>query len=133
MDAKRTRYADLIECSARVLAFDGLIDAALPDLVSAWTSEAIDLCNGWVSFAPDDNFGSAELPIVDAVIAEDALELRHVGEPRHIVEDERVLGEQARDHQGQGGVLGAGNRNGAVKRLTADDADAIHVDRKSVV
>ena len=51
MDAKRTRYADLIECSARVLAFDGLIDAALPDLVSAWTSEAIDLCNGWVSFS----------------------------------------------------------------------------------
>lgn len=70
MDAKRTRYADLIECSARVLAFDGLIDAALPDLVSAWTSEAIDLCNGWVSFSPDDKFGPAELPIVDAVIAE---------------------------------------------------------------
>jgi hypothetical protein len=70
MDAKRARYADLIECSARVLAFDGLIDAALPDLVSAWTTEAIDLCNGWVSFSPDDKFGSAELPIVDAVIAE---------------------------------------------------------------
>ena len=70
MDAKRTRYADLIECSARVLAFDGLIDAALPDLVSAWTSEAIDLCSGWVSFSPDDKFGSTELPIVDAVIAE---------------------------------------------------------------
>jgi hypothetical protein len=70
MDAKRTRYADLIECSARVLAFDGLIDAALPDLVSAWTSEAIDLCNGWVSFSPDDRLGSSELPIVDAVIAE---------------------------------------------------------------
>jgi hypothetical protein len=70
MDAKQARYADLIECSARVLAFDGLIDAALPDLVSAWTSEAIDLCSGWVSFSPDDKFGSAELPIVDAVIAE---------------------------------------------------------------
>jgi hypothetical protein len=70
MDAKQARYADLIECSARVLAFDGLIDAALPDLVSAWTSEAIDLCNGWVSISPDDKFGSAELPIVDAVIAE---------------------------------------------------------------
>ena len=70
MDAKQARYADLIECSARVLAFDGLIDAALPDLVSAWTSEAIDLCNGWVSFSPDEKFGSAELPIVDAVIAE---------------------------------------------------------------
>ena len=70
MDAKQARYADLVECSARVLAFDGLIDAALPDLVSAWTSEAIDLCDGWVSFSPDDKFGSSELPIVDAVIAE---------------------------------------------------------------
>ena len=70
MDAKRARYADLVECSARVLAFDGLIDAALPDLVSAWTTEAIDLRDGWVSFSPNDKFSSAELPIVDAVIAE---------------------------------------------------------------
>jgi hypothetical protein len=70
MDAKQARYADLIECSARVLAFDGLVDAALPDLVSVWTSEAIDLCNGWVSFSPDVKSRSGELPIVDAVIAE---------------------------------------------------------------
>ena len=70
MDAKQARYADLIECSARVLAFDGLTDAALPDLVSAWTSEAIDLCNGWGSFSADDKLASLELPIVDAVIAQ---------------------------------------------------------------
>jgi hypothetical protein len=38
MDEKPARYADLIECTARVLAFDGLIEAALPDLVSVLTS-----------------------------------------------------------------------------------------------
>ena len=63
---------------------------------------------------------------VDAVIAEDALQQDHVGEPRHVVEDERLLGEQARDHQRQRGVLGARNRNGAVKPPAADDANAIH-------
>ena len=50
MDEKQARYTDLIECSARVLAFDGLIDAALPVLVSALTSEAVDLRNGWAEF-----------------------------------------------------------------------------------
>ena len=44
---------------------------------------------------------------VDAVIAEDALEQHDVGKPRHVVEDQRLLGEEARDHQRQGGVLGA--------------------------
>jgi hypothetical protein len=64
---------------------------------------------------------------VDAVIVEDALEQRDIGKARHVVEDERLFGEKARDHQGQGGVLGAGNRNGAMKRPAANDADAIHV------
>ena len=63
---------------------------------------------------------------VDAVIVEDALQLRHVGEPRHIVEDHGLRRQQARDHQRQGGVLGARNRNGAVQRRAADDADTIH-------
>ena len=49
-----------------------------------------------------------------------------VGETRHVFEDQRLLGEQARDHQRQRGVLGAGNRDRAVKRLAADDANAIH-------
>ena len=70
MDEQQARYADLIECSARVLAFDGLIDAALPGLVSALTSEAVDLRNGWAEFSADDVPGTADLPIVDAVIAE---------------------------------------------------------------
>ena len=63
---------------------------------------------------------------VDAVIVEDALEQRHVGKARHVVENECVGGEQARDHQRQGGILGAGDWDGTVKRLAADDADAIH-------
>ena len=63
---------------------------------------------------------------VDAVIAEDALEERDVGEARHVVEGQRLVGQEARDHQRQGGVLGAGNRDGAVQPGAADDANAIH-------
>ena len=70
MDEQQARYADLIECSARILAFDGLIDAALPVLASALTSEAVDMRNGWAEFFPNDEAGTADLPIVDAVIAE---------------------------------------------------------------
>ena len=64
---------------------------------------------------------------VDAVIAEDALQQFDVGQPRHIVEDQRVLGEQARDHERQRGVLGARYRDRAVEALPADDAYSIHV------
>src|SRR5262249_7382483 len=42
------------------------------------------------------------------------------------VENERLVGEQARDHQRQGGVLGAGDRNRSVEPLAAVDANAIH-------
>ena len=63
---------------------------------------------------------------VDAVIAEDALKERHVGEPRHVVENERLVGEKRRDHQRQRRVLGARDRNGAVKPPAADNANAIH-------
>ena len=63
---------------------------------------------------------------VDAVIIENALQQHHVGEPWHIVEGERLLGEEARDHQRQRRVLRPGNRNGAVKPPAADNAYAIH-------
>ena len=52
MDEQQARYADLIECSARILAFDGLIDAALPVLASALTSEAVDCATVGRSFFP---------------------------------------------------------------------------------
>jgi hypothetical protein len=37
---------------------------------------------------------------VDAVIGEDVLQQRDVGEARHVFEHQRLVGEQARDHQG---------------------------------
>src|SRR6185312_15803255 len=64
---------------------------------------------------------------VDAVIAQDALELDDVGEPRHVLEDQRVLGQQPGDHQRQRGVLGARDRNRPGEALTADNAYSIHL------
>jgi hypothetical protein len=64
---------------------------------------------------------------VDAVIAEDARQQRDVGEARHISQRQHVFGQQTRDHQGQCGILRAGNRNDALKRRTAGDLDAVHV------
>lgn len=70
IDGTQVRYRDLIECSARILAFDGLIEADRPNLVSALISEAIDLSEGWAQFSPNEELGTAELPVVDAVIAD---------------------------------------------------------------
>src|SRR5262249_52987451 len=50
----------------------------------------------------------------------------HVGKPRHVVENERLVGEQARDHQRQGGVLGARDRDRSVEPLAPVDANAVH-------
>ena len=63
---------------------------------------------------------------VETMIAEDAGEQRDVGETRHVGERQNILGEEARDHQGQRRVLGAGNGNDAVERLAACDLDPIH-------
>ncbi len=63
---------------------------------------------------------------IDAVIAEDALQLRDIGKPRHVVENKGFLGEQPRDHQRQRGILRARNRNGAVERASADNPNAVH-------
>jgi hypothetical protein len=63
---------------------------------------------------------------VDAVIAENALQLDDVGETRHIFEDQRVRGQQTGDHQGQRGVLGARDRDRAIEPLSADDAYPVH-------
>src|SRR5688572_28593731 len=63
---------------------------------------------------------------VDAVVAEDALQLRDVGKPGHVVEDEGFLGEEGCDHPGKRGILGAGNGDGAVELAVADDTNAVH-------
>ena len=64
---------------------------------------------------------------VDAVIAQNALELADVGETGNIIQDQRVRGQQARDHQGQRGILRARNRDRAVEARSADYAYPIHV------
>ena len=64
--------------------------------------------------------------IVDAVIAEDADQLLDIGQMRHVFQRQRVVGQQRGDHQRQGGVLGAGNRNASGELVAADNSDAIH-------
>ncbi len=63
---------------------------------------------------------------VDAVIAQDAGEQIDVGEIGDVLQRQPVRGQQAGNHQGQGGVLGAGDRNCTVEPLAAGDLDAIH-------
>ena len=45
--------------------------------------------------------------VIDAEIAHDPQEGGDVREPRHIAELERLLGQEARDHERQGRILGA--------------------------
>src|SRR5271155_2360488 len=63
---------------------------------------------------------------VDAVIAEDALQERHIGKARHVIEGQRLVSQEARDHQRQGGVFRARDRYRAVKPAGAENANAIH-------
>ena len=64
---------------------------------------------------------------VDAVVAQDALKESHIGKPRHVIENERLVGEKARDHQGQCGVFRARDRDRAVEASSAGDTNTIHV------
>ncbi len=64
---------------------------------------------------------------VDAVILEDALELLDVGEARHVLEHQRLIGEQRGNHQRQGGVLGARDGDFAPKLVAAHQTNSIHV------
>ena len=65
-------------------------------------------------------------PDVDTVVAQDALEQPDIGQMRHVGKDQRLLGQQAGDHQRQSGVLGARDRDDAGKTLTADNTYTIH-------
>ena len=71
----------------------------------------------------------AEHHAIDAVVSEDALQHGDVGESRDVVEGEGLVGEEGRDHERQGGVLGAGNLDRAVQPIAAGDADSIHARR----
>jgi len=59
-------------------------------------------------------FAAAVHGNIDAVIAENADELLHVGQMRHVFERQRVAGEKRCDHQRQGGIFSAGDGNDAV-------------------
>jgi hypothetical protein len=63
---------------------------------------------------------------VDAMVAEDALQERHIRQSRHVLENKRIVGQQARDHQRQRGVLGARDRDRAIELAAAADANSIH-------
>ena len=72
-----------------------------------------DVAGGEVEGLARYGDGSAALAVdreVDAVVAQDARQQRDVGEVGHVLERQRLVGEQARDHQRQGRVLGAGDR-----------------------
>jgi hypothetical protein len=63
---------------------------------------------------------------IDTVIAQDAGEQIDVGEPRDVVQRQRLTRKKARNHQGQRGILGAANGYGASQALTPDNADLVH-------
>jgi len=69
MDARKP-YDDLIEISACAVAFSDLTGRALPRRIYELISEAADLHGAWAGFSADGKPGTAELPIVDAVIDE---------------------------------------------------------------
>src|SRR5207244_1034839 len=62
----------------------------------------------------------------DAEFVQQMAETVHVREPRQIPERERLVGQQGAGHQGQGGILGARDRNGAGKNVAAADDDLVH-------
>jgi hypothetical protein len=63
-------YDDLIEISARIIVFSDLTGRALPRRVHELISEAADLRGAWDKYSGEGAPGSADLPIVDAVIDE---------------------------------------------------------------
>src|SRR4029450_10500791 len=63
---------------------------------------------------------------VHAMIAQNPLKLDNIGEPWDLLEDQGLIGEQARDHQRKRSILRARNRDCAAQTLTADYAYSIH-------
>ncbi|MNL61676.1 hypothetical protein D3C87_1856320 [compost metagenome] len=63
---------------------------------------------------------------IDAMVAEDADQLLDVGQMRNVFQRQRVVGQQRCDHQRQGRILRAGNRDDPVKFIPAYNPDAIH-------
>jgi hypothetical protein len=94
-------YDDLIEISARIIVFSDLTGRALPRRVHELISEAADLRGAWNGYSGAGTPGSADLPIVDAVIDEvyfraNAGEVRYTG-----AIDLGGLAAQMREHLGR--------------------------------
>jgi hypothetical protein len=94
-------YDDLIEIGARIIAFSDLTGRALPRRVQELISQAADLRGAWNGYSGGGTPGSADLPIVDAVIDEvyfraNAGEVRYTG-----AIDLGGLAAQMREHLGR--------------------------------
>ena len=63
---------------------------------------------------------------LDAVLAQQRDHGGDVGEPRHVLQGERLVGQHRRHHQRQAGVLRARHDDLALELLAAFDPDAIH-------
>ncbi len=60
---------------------------------------------------------------VDAMVAEDAFQERHIGKARHVIERQGLVGQEARDHQRQRGVFRPRDRDRAVEPAAADECE----------
>jgi hypothetical protein len=80
-DERRSRYRDLVEVSARAIAFAPVCRGDVPKLAVELQVEAIELIDGWKDFDAKAPPGSQDLPIADRVadeVFERANELRRL-------------------------------------------------------
>ena len=71
--------------------------------------------------------GAIALRDLDAEFLEQATEEFRIRQPRHVGQQQRLIGQDRSGHQLEGGVLGAADRNGSVQTGAAGDGDAVHV------
>jgi hypothetical protein len=81
-------YDDLIEISARIIAFSNLTGRAVPRRMHELISEAADLRGAWDKYSGESTPGSVDLPVVDEIIDEvysraNSLRREIVGEVRN--------------------------------------------------
>ena len=64
---------------------------------------------------------------IDPVIAQNPHQKPHIGQAWHIVQSQRFARQDARDHQRQGSIFRAGNRDDAFQCSATADTNTIHV------
>jgi hypothetical protein len=78
----RARCQDIIELAGRWFAFARPGDGTMPRVLNDLIAEAVELCGGWDGFSGTATAGTADLPVLDAVldrVMERANELRRRG------------------------------------------------------